>query len=701
MFKIIAIETLEPDGEMQAILNKKERLQYRSNEWECLRRYLSIMKTLKYPQVYPLFNNYQISNKKVIKVECAAEEIYGQNPAISISAIVAENGAGKSSLIELLLRIVYNCASALQEGFFLLDGETPQKQYTFIPNIYARLYFEQDDGIIAYIEQNGNILTYGTCANGDYQILYKHPYKRNLKADCISIIEKLFYTITVNYSAYAFNEFDYADEWDIRKLPYDTQGNQLRPLCWLSSVFEKNDAYQMPLLLAPYRNNGQVKVSKEKNLLADRLYYLLLGSNRTMNLLFREKEAKYLNIKPDEVLSFKNNRKVSKKFDEICERLANEGFQKKKLDSTYKATLYGSIINDWKRAYGILNLNLSNNPYEQVALQYIAYKTIKIALNYADYKKFLPDLKELQTQNLVDSLMSNESHLTIKIRRCLALLIFGFPHDAIIELQDGSYRIQLNDYCNWIKETIASQKEKIEDIKCPNKKDWKEEELWPAPCFKVEIEFAANDKNGIERIFRHSSLSSGEKQIINIVTLILYHIKNIQSTHWRGETDMVTYGDILLIFDELELYFHPKYQQMLVNYLFHAIRALNIGNEIKGIHIILATHSPFILSDIPSNNVLCLENGDVRQPKDMLGETFAANIYDILSNKFFLESFVGEFATNIIKDIVDKLNKKKVSKQVIKEAKSLVSLIGDKVLQYHINQLIDLAEEQNEKDTNK
>lgn len=699
MFKIIAIETLEPNEEMQAILNKKERLQYRSNEWECLRRYLSIMKTLKYPQVYPLFNNYQISNKRVIKMDCADEELYGQNPTISISAIVAENGGGKSSVIELLLRIVYNCASALQEGFFILEGET--QKYTFIPNIYARLYFEQDDGTFAYIEQNGNILTYGECASEDYQILYKHPYKRNSKVDCISIIEKLFYTITVNYSAYAFNEFDYADEWDSRKLPYDTQGNQLRPLCWLSSAFEKNDAYQMPLLLAPYRNNGQVKVSKEKNLLADRLYYLLLGSNRTMNLLFRGKEAKYLNIKPDEVLSFKSNRKVSKKFDEICERLANEGFKKKKLDSTYKATLYGSIINDWKRAYGILNLNLSNNPYEQVALQYIAYKTIKIALNYADYKKFLPDLKELQTRNLVDSLMSNESHLTIKIRRCLALLIFGFPHNAIIELQDGSYRIQLNDYCNWIKEMIANQEGILKNLKCPIKKGWKEEEFWPAPCFKVEIEFAANDKNGIERIFRHSSLSSGEKQMINIVTLILYHIKNIQSTHWRGETDMVTYGDILLIFDELELYFHPKYQQMLVNYLFQAIKALNIGNEIKGIHIILATHSPFILSDIPSNNVLCLENGDVQQSRNMLGETFAANIYDILSNKFFLESVVGEFATNIIKDIVGKLNKKIVTKRVINEAENLVDLIGDKVLRYHIKQLIDLAEKRNEKDTNK
>lgn len=71
-----------------------------------------------------------------------------------------------------------------------------------------------------------------------------------------------------------------------------------------------------------------------------------------------------------------------------------------------------------------------------------------------------------------------------------------------------------------------------------------------------------------------------------------------------------------------------------------ALRNAHFKN-LRGINIMLVTHSPFILSDIPHTNVLCM--GEETQ---QVSETFGANIIEMLGNSFFLSSVIG----NVVSD---------------------------------------------------
>ncbi|MDE5758187.1 MAG: hypothetical protein K2H85_06195, partial [Allobaculum sp.] len=115
----------------------------------------------------------------------------------------------------------------------------------------------------------------------------------------------------------------------------------------------------------------------------------------------------------------------------------------------------------------------------------------------------------------------------------------------------------------------------------------------------------------------------------------------------------INYSYVSLIFDEAELYFHPKYQTQFIRATLAAIAGLNIADKIKGINIIYSTHSPFILRDMPQCNVLALEDG--KPATESIGRTFCANVYDILANGFFMDTFVGMFAADKVKSIIRSL----------------------------------------------
>jgi len=109
-------------------------------------------------------------------------------------------------------------------------------------------------------------------------------------------------------------------------------------------------------------------------------------------------------------------------------------------------------------------------------------------------------------------------------------------------------------------------------------------------------------------------------------------------------------NEILLI-DECELYLHPNWQKKFLFYLIQFFK--------KKIQIILTTHSPFLLSDIPKQNIIFLdkdENGNCKVLKhDKVmnkKQTFGANIHTLLSDSFFMEDgLMGEFAKSKINEI--------------------------------------------------
>jgi len=137
------------------------------------------------------------------------------------------------------------------------------------------------------------------------------------------------------------------------------------------------------------------------------------------------------------------------------------------------------------------------------------------------------------------------------------------------------------------------------------------------------------------------SLSSGEKSFLNILLDILYQLQT-------------TNKNITFLIDEPDNSFHPYWQK---NFIFELMKTLK-SFEVN-IKIIITSHSPFLLSDIPKRNIIFLdkeENGNCKVlfHDEVLSkkQTFGANIHTLLSDSFFMEDgLMGEFAKNKIRTI--------------------------------------------------
>lgn len=115
--------------------------------------------------------------------------------------------------------------------------------------------------------------------------------------------------------------------------------------------------------------------------------------------------------------------------------------------------------------------------------------------------------------------------------------------------------------------------------------------------------------------------------------------------------------------EEIELYFHPELQRTYIKNLLEGIKQIQIPN-IRSIHISFVTHSPFILSDIPSRNILALKinSTDVMEKTHL--STFGANIHDILKDSFFLtKGAIGAYAELTIKSIIQEMEDAKKNRK--------------------------------------
>ena len=169
----------------------------------------------------------------------------------------------------------------------------------------------------------------------------------------------------------------------------------------------------------------------------------------------------------------------------------------------------------------------------------------------------------------------------------------------------------------------------------------------PPPIYQWDIVFNKQDNPDCQ--IELDSFSSGEKQMLNAMGSIIYHLKNLASS-----SSDIKYGNVNLIPEEIELYYHPEYQRLFFYRMLDMIRRAKL-DTVRNINIVFVTHSPFILSDIPKCNVLFLKDG---MAKDVMQEnTFGANIHSLLKNGFFMPNLpIGEFAYERINKLFSRLN---------------------------------------------
>lgn len=701
MFKIIAIERIRPPRSAEccmtdahvAKLGEDKRIDVDAKR-AC---YRSIHKGLKSFEPYVFYSDYVIEGGTVRRIahNPALDSLYGDR--VDVCAIVGENGSGKSSLMELVIRLLNNASYALSPAF--RDEQTDDEiAYTlhFVRYVYARLYFQIDDRYYI-LEQTDHELTFRKQAkvlkagstdywryNAETGRLDTERNRNGYK----SALSRLFYSIIINYAAYGFNIYDYRPEWDYdlyQKLSKNEPNLKIDDLnddrnCWIGSIFHKNDSYQAPIVLNPYRHRGNINYNNEKQLLGIRLFELVRNiDDKTLQDILQGKRPYSFTLDIHGEYTPHHSRFDSwRVFNALND--ANLLVDEEAKNYATAEEIGATIVNLWDSKFN--NAIIKKNPKDwgdyNRALNYLVYKTIKITHTYDEFKKFHNISNPKVLESLIDKLYATDNHITRKLRQTLAYLVFEHYGTSKEKFGDMGKEVLLYTFKNKCIEILDEGLMQF---------SWTGGDLTPAPCFRTDMWFMLDDGSKLPI----SQFSTGEKQIVYFICTIIYHIWNIES-NCREPNGKVAYRYVNLMIDEIELYFHPRYQTKLLKFLIDALNNMSLEG-IKGINIILATHSPYLLSDIPENNILRLENGEIK-PKT--AESFGANVYNILHDKFFMDQYMGDIAASYIRKIIREVSDvKDLNEERYKALAVRISLIGDP---YYRNILLKQLSEEYDKD---
>lgn len=156
--------------------------------------------------------------------------------------------------------------------------------------------------------------------------------------------------------------------------------------------------------------------------------------------------------------------------------------------------------------------------------------------------------------------------------------------------------------------------------------------------------------------------------------------------------------DILLFLDEIETTLHPSRQLQLTDCI---MRFLSLFFADYRFHVVFATHSPLLLSDIPSPHVTLLnrnkDEGKCQVHRyDGNCKTFASNVFDLYRDSFFLsDGTVGAFAQGkvdkVLGKIYDKVSRKDREKveDFDDNDRAVSRLIGDKAVGKYLQDWIE------------
>lgn len=402
---------------------------------------------------------------------------------------------------------------------------------------------------------------------------------------------------------------------------------------WTLKLYHRVDGFETPLLLEPYKghnkDNQYIDISNIEYLNNQHMFdfYGQLTEKLEFNKFFN----------PGSIWMMINTNKLIKKFEKF------DGFsiedetikiitdyiddvvkpENKKLIEINKLYVISKIIHTD-------NASLFNEDFKP---EQIRHKII----NFANSNEFKDYISGFDISNILKTTGLNE---TKKLEACIKF-------DKVMKENNT----KLEKYKEFlVLDPINSKTNNVKEVRnvFENILPW------------IEVEFYDKDKG-------YSSLSSGEKAFLNFAMNLLYQIGNIKRN--------AHYKTINLFLDEVEYSLHPEWQRKFLNLVLFLLKNFNDLH----FNLFYATHSPFLLSDIPKENVIFLEKGKQVDPKI---ETFGANIHTLLSHGFFMKNgLMGEFAKEKINEAIKYLNQKTLTKEQIDYCENIISIIGEPLLQ--------------------
>lgn len=662
------------------------------------------------------------TDKPFLFEQMGQEDFFARS--ISVNAIVGKNGSGKSSLLEILFRLINNLGYVLLFDIHRSGADTLHYVY----GVHARVDYEIDDKHFAIICADDDI----TWMEGENIIISAKIEEKGLKVtnshftstieieDYGELTKNLFYTIVVNYSIQAYVSQDYLGERIQQRISKSEKVIKAEET-WINRLFHKNDGYMCPIVLNPYRDKGKLDMNIEMRLTQQR--------TEAMLIFYKRQGIDYIDGYKLHTVNYSFHPEVvNDYFDNKClaslikkrytlrhkKELVEDGFKdetKKRgwIFKLFKEVLATNAVSFPKEILKVFRID----PYELrgedmlAAALYLVCKVINIGMTYPTYdtykREILPEGED--EFDFTDILNADSNQLLIAPMRKLA---------KKVKRQKGHISLKVGRAVLYLK---VRQKKNVQLGESFNLEDY-QKQIWkgqktnsidkiskilPPSIFFYEIFLEKTaDGDGKGDVIPMRLMSSGERQFVFTTSTIAYHLQNLRSVREPSPR----YRNIHIILDEVEICFHPEYQRTFVSKLLQTLTRLQLNMDwYAGCHISIwiVTHSPFILSDIPQRCILYLKDGHQESGRNFVNP-YGANINDILKQSFFLEhGFMGDFVrysaismchylgakVDTFKDIPSMY---KNIRWTVKKASMFIEEIGEPILR---NQLTRVLKESN------
>ena len=192
-------------------------------------------------------------------------------------------------------------------------------------------------------------------------------------------------------------------------------------------------------------------------------------------------------------------------------------------------------------------------------------------------------------------------------------------------------------------------------------------------------------------------LSSGEFQYAKIWGALQEAIEmKLSVGNERGRPKDIADLQLIVLMDEPETYLHPEYCREFIYRTVNVLERRNAGLQLQ---LIIATHSPFMLSDTISSQVTRIdydEDGECVVYDTSEKPFFAANLFSIMADGFFLDFTIGEYARryleelyNFLKGLIERHPMITEDEHVrLQQIKKVLPYIGDEMIRHSFTQII-------------
>lgn len=585
----------------------------------------------KYYFYYDIDNNTLKINEKPNKRYI--NNFFGEN--VDLTAVVGQNGSGKTTLLKLIMQILNN------------DFNNSK-----IQNLKFIIAFEK--------ENNGNelIAYYSEAIIEKLQANYNHISFRPIKELYVKTNLRCIYYSNV----YDFSLTDCENNISSGCLLKETENNNL------SSIAEYKNRELEKQLYFLYENK---KVLADFNIrFPETISFSFIGQPKFLKYY----HSKYYNceIKVDQLddiekeLGFRLNDRFFNASD-IFEGIFITG-QKMDWLNLVAISLFESIIlslNGFNEFISLLKKTKSELKSESTGWD-ILYSSIK-------EDKFADILKSEWKVIKINKSSTRQQNLLIEFMECFKTIYEKIEANKYSENNEYEVLLSFNEALNLFQKYIPLRKS------------------------HNFLHFNMNLSSGeialltvYSRLYFLLITKNDIKYISKGVTVCGIIEDQLHSNYKQVYEERENAVENLIIeIDEADMLLHPEWQQ---NFLKSFVQFVKTIFKNVNVQIIIATHSPIMLSDIPRQNIVYLHrNNEGLTVVDLNGnhsETFGANIFQLFNDAFFLEKgAIGKLAEEKISDLIQKIRNCNEKTDDINEIEREIKVIGDSFLRSHIEKI--------------